>query len=71
MLILTLSIHLNKAPWTSSPTTGMPALEKRMGKEGNVFQRIKMFSNISVLKFYLKLILNFTLYGKIKNSIQW
>lgn len=54
---LTLSIHLNRAPCTSSPTTAcMPTLEDTIREEGKVFQRTKLFSNKSLLKFCLKLI---------------
>lgn len=70
MFFLSLSIHL-RAPCTShSTTTGIPALEKRMRKEREVFQRMMMFPKMSTLKSCLKLPLNCTLYEKTINSIQ-
>lgn len=55
MHILTLSSHLSRAPCSSSPTTAcMPILEERIRKEGKVFQRTKLFSNMFSLKFCLK-----------------
>lgn len=56
MHILTLSIHLNRAPCNSSPTTCMPTLEERSRKKDKIFQRTKLFSNMTLFKFCLKLI---------------
>lgn len=55
MHILTLSSHLTRAPRSSSPTTTCThTLKERIRKEGKVFQRTKLFSNMFLLKFCLK-----------------
>lgn len=71
MFILRLSLHTKRALRTSRPAvTRILALEKTVGKERKGFQRTMVFPNMSVLKFCLKLPLDFTLYRTTTNSIQ-
>ena len=71
MFILRLSLHTKRALRTSRPAvTRILALEKTVGKERKGFQRTMVFPNMSVLKFCLKLPLDFTLYRMTTNSIQ-